>query len=172
MWDEDIVNFIANNLQSGTDFLDIGANIGLITLGVIKKANLKNKQINKIHCFECDTQTFNILLKNTINFNNISYYQANDLQQLQSIITRPWQRVLVEGETTYDWQYWDDSFIWEDVLIIGESEIYGVNPSDVYQTYLGTNKIIFDDSQGLSIDPEQILMYIDIDWQSSIKIPT
>jgi len=105
-------------------------------------------------------------------FNNISYYQANDLQQLQSIITRPWQRVLVEGETTYDWQYWDDSFIWEDVLIIGESEIYGVNPSDVYQTYLGTNKIIFDDSQGLSIDPEQILMYIDIDWQSSIKIPT
>jgi hypothetical protein len=105
-------------------------------------------------------------------FNNISYYQANDLQQIQSNVTRAWQGVLVDGVTTYDWQYWNDSFIWEEVLIIGQSEQYGVNPSDVYQTYLGTNKVIFDDSDGISIDAEQILVYTGIDWQSSIKIPT
>ena len=104
-------------------------------------------------------------------FNNISYYQANDLQQIQANVTRPWQRVLIDG-VTFDWQYWIDSYIWEQVLIIGQSEIYGVNPSDVYKTYLGTNKVIFDDSDGVIVDAEQILVYTDIDWQSSIKIPT
>jgi hypothetical protein len=79
--------------------------------------------------------------------------------------------VLIDG-VTLDWQYWVDSYIWEEVLIIGQSEIYGVNPSDVYKTYLGTNKVIFDDSDGLIVDAEKILVYTDIDWQSSIKIPT
>lgn len=74
MWDEDIVNEILNNYKEGTDILDIGANIGLVTLGIIKKAKEKNITLNNIHCFECDTQLFNFLANNVSSFNNINLY--------------------------------------------------------------------------------------------------
>lgn len=74
LWEEYLVDNIVGYLENNTDFLDIGANIGLITLGVIKKANSMNKNINKIHCFECDFKTFNILYNNTSNIDNICYY--------------------------------------------------------------------------------------------------
>jgi FkbM family methyltransferase len=74
LWDEEVVVEILNNYIQGTDILDIGANIGLVTLGVLKKANEKNIFINKIHCFECDTQLFNLLKSNVSTFNNIYLY--------------------------------------------------------------------------------------------------
>jgi FkbM family methyltransferase len=74
LWEEYLVNYIVEYLENNTDFLDIGANIGLITLGVIKKAISMKKNINKIHCFECDVKTFNILYNNTSNIDNICYY--------------------------------------------------------------------------------------------------
>jgi hypothetical protein len=94
------------------------------------------------------------------------------LQQIQSVLTRAWQGVLIDGAIGYDWVDWDANFTWDEVLIVGKSETYGVNPSDVYKTYLGTNKVIFDDSEGISVEAEQILVYTDVDWQSAIKIPT
>jgi hypothetical protein len=48
-------------------------------------------------------------------------------------------------------QYWLNSFTWEGVLIISASDLYGVNPSDVYKTYIGTNKIIIDDDEGYDL---------------------
>lgn len=104
-------------------------------------------------------------------FNNIAYYKANDLQQLQSFITRPWLKVKQDGLTEYGWDYWGDSFSWEEVLIIGSNDLYGVNPSDVYKTYIGTNKIIFDDGEGLMVNPEKMNIYSEVLWQTSVKIP-
>lgn len=104
-------------------------------------------------------------------FNNIAYYQANNLQQLQSFITRPWLKVKQEGLTEYQWSYWNDSFSWEEVLIIGSNDLYGVNPSDVYKTYIGTNKIIFDDGEGLLVNPEKMNIYSNVLWQTSVKLP-
>ena len=97
-------------------------------------------------------------------FNNISYYQANNLQQVQSNLTRPWLKVQSDGVTNFEWEYWLNSFTWEGVLIISASDLYGVNPSDVYKTYIGTNKIIIDDDEGMVFDAEKVKVYNDTTW--------
>ena len=104
-------------------------------------------------------------------FNNIAYYQANNLQQVQSTITRPWLKVKTDGATNYQWQYWLNNFTWEGVLVVEVSDLYGVNPSDVYKSYLGTNKIIIDDSEGMIFDAEKLRLYSDTDWQTVVKTP-
>ena len=104
-------------------------------------------------------------------FNNIAYYQANNLQQVQSTLTRPWLQVETDGFTNFDWQYWLNNFTWEGVLVISASDLYGVNPQDVYKTYTGTNKIIIDDSEGMIFDAETLKIYSNTTWQSTVKIP-
>jgi hypothetical protein len=97
-------------------------------------------------------------------FNNIAYYQANNLQQVQSSLTRPWLRVESDGVTNFDWAYWLNSFTWEGVLIISASDLYGVNPGEVYKTYIGTNKIIIDDDEGMIFDAQKVKIYNDTTW--------
>jgi hypothetical protein len=104
-------------------------------------------------------------------FNNIAYYQANNLQQVQSTLTRPWLQVETDGFTNFNWQYWLNNFTWEGVLVISASDLYGVSPEDVYKTYTGTNKIIIDDSEGMIFDAETLKIHQDITWQSTVKIP-
>ncbi len=104
-------------------------------------------------------------------FNNVSYYQANNLQQVQSVLNRPWLKVKTDGVTNYDWEYWDNNFSWNGVLIISASDLYSVNPSDVYKTYIGTNKIIIDDEEGLSIDADNLSIYSDVTWAISVGTP-
>ena len=109
-----------------------------------------------------------INLNGPVVFNNISYYQANNLQQVQSTLTRPWLRVQSDGITNFEWEYWLNNFTWEGVLVISSSELYGVNPSEVYKTYIGTNKIIFDDNEGMVFDAQKIKIYNDTTW--TIKV--
>ena len=112
-----------------------------------------------------------INLTGPILFNNVAYYQANNLQQVQSTFLRPWLKVKTDGFTNFDWQYWTNNFVWEGVLVISASDIYGVSPIDVYKSYIGTNKIIIDDEQGMSFNPEKIRVYTDTTWQTTVKIP-
>lgn len=104
-------------------------------------------------------------------FNNVAYYQANSLQQVQSNITRPWLRVKDDGIIEYEWLYWLNNFTWDGVLVISESDVYGVRPDEVYRTYLGTNKIIIDDNEGMTFNPEILKVYNDTTWQTTVKIP-
>ena len=104
-------------------------------------------------------------------FNNVGYYQANNLQQIQSTLVRPWLKVKTDGITNFNWQYWINNFTWQGVLVIGTSSLYGVNPDAVYKTYLGTNKIIIDDSEGMIFDADKIKIYTDTSWQTSVKVP-
>jgi hypothetical protein len=97
-------------------------------------------------------------------FNNVSYYQANNLQQVQSTLNRPWLRVKTDGITNFQWQYWLNNFTWEGVLVISASDLYGVSPSDVYKTYIGTNKIIIDDQEGMIFDADRLKVYNDTTW--------
>ena len=112
-----------------------------------------------------------INLNGPVLFNNIAYYQANNLQQVQSTLTRPWLRVESDGVTNYDWEYWLNSFTWDGVLIIASSELYGVNPTDVFETYLGTNKIIIDDDEGLTINPDNLKVYSEVVWSTNVATP-
>jgi hypothetical protein len=114
-----------------------------------------------------DLYTGAINLNGPILFNNISFYQANNLQTIQSIVTRPWQKVEIENE----WTYWSENFSWQEALVVSSSELYGVNPTDVYKNYLGTNKIIIDDNEGMTFDSNQIKIYTDTTWETKTLLP-
>ncbi len=118
-----------------------------------------------------DSYIGSINLNGPATFNNISYYQANNLQQIQSVTTRPWLKVKEDGPSSYDWSFWVNNYTWDGVLVISQSELYGVNPVDVYKTYLGTNKIIIDDSEGVEFNPDKIKVYNNSIWTSSVTIP-
>jgi len=101
--------------------------------------------------------------------NNISYYQANNTQQVQSRINRSWAKTKTDRDENISWGYWLNNFTWGGMRSISETDIYLVNPSDVYKTYIGTNKIIIDDQEGIVIDSDKLKVYNDISWSSSIR---
>jgi len=83
MWEEHLCEIIVDNIDNNKEFIDIGANIGLISLGVNKLALENNKCISNIHCFECDTNTFNLLVNNTSILNNCKLYPFAISDKLQ-----------------------------------------------------------------------------------------
>jgi hypothetical protein len=104
-------------------------------------------------------------------FNNLSYYQATNLQQIQSIVARLWTDIRSEGGTNFDWQYWKDNYSWKGMLILSSSSTYGVNPSEIYKTYIGTNKIIIDDGEGMILDSDKLKIYDTVEWSTSVVTP-
>lgn len=118
-----------------------------------------------------DSYMGSINLTGPATFNNIAYYQANNLKQVQSTINRSWYKVENGDSIVYDWQYWLNNFTWDGVLVISSTELYGVSVSDIYKTYLGTNKIIIDDEQGLSIDPDKLKIYSNSSWSNLVAVP-
>ena len=104
-------------------------------------------------------------------FNNIAYYQASSLQEVESRTIRPWFKVLTDGVTVFDWQFWFNNFTWDGMLIVGSSQFYGINPSDIYKTYIGTNKIIVDDGEGLMYQPKKLKVYTEIEWSTTVSTP-
>jgi hypothetical protein len=101
-------------------------------------------------------------------FNNISYYNATNLQQIQRVRTRPWARVRLEDGIDLDWQYWENNYSWNGMLVVSTTSIYGVNPSEIYKTYIGTNKIIIDDEEGMIFDSDMLKIYDTVEWSSSV----
>lgn len=80
--------------------------------------------------------------------NNISYYESTNLQEVQLSVNRPWSRVLAKDENeNYIWNFWNESFKWGDVLVVSTTSSFGVDASNIYKTYTGTNKIIIDDTK-------------------------
>jgi hypothetical protein len=57
------------------------------------------------------------------------------------------------------------------MLVLSTINLYGVDPSEVYQTYIGTNKIIIDDNEGMTLDADNIKIYKDTGWSSTISTP-
>jgi hypothetical protein len=104
-------------------------------------------------------------------FNNIAYYQASSLQEVESRTIRPWFKVLTDGVTVFDWQFWFNNFTWDGMLVVGSSQFYGINPTDIYKTYIGTNKIIVDDGEGLMYQPEKLKVYTEIEWSTTVSTP-
>jgi hypothetical protein len=79
--------------------------------------------------------------------NNISYFQSTSLQEVQTTVSRPWLRVKSTTEDPLDrpWDYWLSAFTWNEVLVISSASFLGLDASNIYKAYTGTNKIIIDD---------------------------
>lgn len=65
-----------------------------------------------------------------------------------------------------NWNVWDNSN-WDNVLIKSRDSRYIVNAGEVYKNYVGTNKIIIDDDEGIYIETDYLKVFKDATWQSS-----
>ena len=105
-------------------------------------------------------------------FNSISYYQSTNLQEVQNVAERPWFRVKVLGSYPLDWEFWDSpSFNWNNVLVLSETSYYGVDPSNVYKSYTGTNKIIVDDDRTVNFGEYSYTIFTDVKWNQFVETP-
>lgn len=105
-------------------------------------------------------------------FNSISYYQSTNLQEVQNVSERPWFRVKVLGSYPLDWEFWDSpSFNWNNVLVLSETSYYGVDPSNVYKSYTGTNKIIVDDDRPVRFNEYAYTVFTDVNWNQFVQDP-
>jgi hypothetical protein len=101
--------------------------------------------------------------------NNLSYYKSTNLQEVQNKIERIWFKVKKTGALTLDWNYWNAvPYLWNNVLVISETSYYGVDPSDIYKIYTGTNKIIVDDGIGTDFGDYAYTFYNNVSWQSQV----
>ena len=113
-----------------------------------------------------------IRLTGPLLFNSISYYQSTNLQEVQNLSERPWFRVKVLESYPLDWEFWDSgSFNWNKVLVLSETSYYGVNPSDVYKSYTGTNKIIVDDERPVNLGEYAYTIFTDVKWNQFVETP-
>jgi hypothetical protein len=118
-----------------------------------------------------DSYLGNINITGPATFNNISYYQGSSLQEIESKTERPWFRVLSDGTSVLDWQFWLNTSTWGGMLILSSSDFYGINPTNIYKTYMGTNKIIIDDEEGLIYQAEKIKVYANAEWSTTVSTP-
>jgi hypothetical protein len=94
-------------------------------------------------------------------FNNISFYKGTNSQLEQQVLFRTWAEV--DGQ---NWNVWDNSN-WDSVLVKSRDSRYIVNAGEVYKNYVGTNKIIIDDDEGIYIETDYLKVFKDVIWQSS-----
>lgn len=108
--------------------------------------------------------------------NLVSNYKSTNLQEVQTVTRRPWFKVKYAGALELDWDFWDLAYKWQGVLVLSSTSYYGANPSDIYKSYAGTNKILVDDYNEAETSPKVLSfkdyeynIYSEIEWQSSTQ---
>ena len=76
LFDFEVCKTVCEYASPDSDIIDIGANIGLVTLGIKRLLEMNNNKnyINNYHCFECNDETFSYLKYNTAIYNDIILY--------------------------------------------------------------------------------------------------
>lgn len=81
--------------------------------------------------------------------NSISYYESSSLQEVERQSYRLWDAV---NAGSLDWAYWNNlvnrfgqTYLWRDMLVVASTKYAGISPSDIYNAYVGSTKIIGDD---------------------------
>lgn len=141
---------------------------------IVKNPTITIKEWSMLGIRFANTQDFNnfegaLRITGPLTFNNISYYKSTNLQEVQTVVERPWFRVKSTGPLSLDWSYWNAiPYMWKEVLVISTTSYYGVDPSDIYNIYTGTNKIIIDDEVQTSFGDYAYKIYKDVSWKSQV----
>jgi hypothetical protein len=114
-----------------------------------------------------------IRLNDSIIFNNISHYESSNLQEVERQSKRSWSRLFAENDS------WlqvlrsgiAGNFLWNDVLVISSLSFFGISPKDIYNAYVGINKIIAEGAQPLLVGKTEYRIFNDIDWNSTVAFP-
>jgi hypothetical protein len=97
--------------------------------------------------------------------NTISYYQSTNLQEVQKTNKRLWFRVRYSPQGEYPWTFWYPA-LWNGVLVLSSKSYYGVDPSDIYKSYVGTNKVIIDSDSMFTLKDYDYLIATDVGWSA------
>ena len=103
-------------------------------------------------------------------FDNVSFYQNSQIDDVQRFSFRQWSAVRSGIDTTFDWQDWQDS-TWQEVLFLAESDAILSDAQQIYKTFTGTNSFIFDSSSKLVVNNYRSSVYKDLAWDSLIITP-
>ena len=121
-----------------------------------------------------DSYVGGLRITGSVLINNISQYKSTNLQEIQRQTLRSWAFVekyeapAPVGLTVYKWNYWSKNSTWNQVLVVSSSIFTGIDPSDIYKSYTGTNKIIIDDYIPLKVKNYEYNTYKGITWQSRV----
>jgi hypothetical protein len=121
-----------------------------------------------------DSYVGGLRITGSVLINNISQYKSTNLQEIQRQTLRSWAFVekyeapAPVGLTEYKWNYWSKNSTWNQVLVVSSSIFTGIDPSDIYKSYTGTNKIIIDDYIPLKVKNYEYNTYKGITWQSRV----
>lgn len=87
IWEKNICDSICIHYVENTDIIDVGANIGLISIGAQRVAEESGILFKNIHCFECNHNNFEKLAFNTAIHDNIHLYNFGlaDSQKIGSM---------------------------------------------------------------------------------------
>jgi hypothetical protein len=97
--------------------------------------------------------------------NTISYYQSTNLQEVQKTNKRLWFRVRYSPQGEYPWTFWYPA-LWNGVLVLSSKSYYGVDPSDIYKSYVGTNKVIIDSDSMFTLKDYDYFIATDVGWSA------
>lgn len=113
-----------------------------------------------------------INLNGPLTYNNVSYFLSSNVAQQERVNNRLWSGVINDPEEgALDWDYWTSS-AWSEVKILSTDATFGFSPADIYDLYVGNNRIVIDDyDRGLVLDPEQVSVYSDVEWSISTQTP-
>jgi hypothetical protein len=103
--------------------------------------------------------------------NNFSFYQLSEIAQTQQIVKNFWVQVLGSGSNLWN-EY--QNMTWKEVLYQTATVTAPIDPSEVYQVYLGTNKTIADANEGsnmLRFKDYQYVTYIGTSWDRITEDP-
>jgi hypothetical protein len=160
------VNALTGKLENGIGFFLNGKLVKEPTITVKEWAFIGISFANSL--LDLNLYVGAIRMTGPVMFNNISYYESSSLQSTLENINRIWFRIKQQDLTELDWQFWEEVGVWEEVLVLSTSAFSGTNPSDIYKSYTGTNKIIVDDERPFRLNSYQYKVYSDISWQSKI----
>jgi hypothetical protein len=104
-----------------------------------------------------------------LTFNNISYYQYTGLQDNTKYADQRWN--FYEHS---QWGDYDTEITWSELLSSTYSAVSGVNPIEVYNISIGTNKIIVDNTANeptLKLSERSKKVVGSVEWQSKTLKP-
>ncbi len=160
------VNANTGRIENGVGFYLNGKLVKEPTITVKEWAMIGISFANKL--LDLNLYVGAIRLTGPLTFNNISHYESTTLQETLESTKRLWFQVKQQDLVELDWQFWEEVGVWNDVLVLSTSTFLGANPSDIYKSYTGTNKIIVGDDKMFSLNSYEYGVYSDVTWQSKI----
>jgi hypothetical protein len=166
-------NAKTGEIQTGVAFYING---NLVKTPVINANEWTSISLRFAEPLKFDNSVGAIRITGPVMVNNVSYYESSGIQEIERQSLRLWNEV---AGISYDWDYWRTkinnfgaAYLWYDVLVLSSTQYYGVDPTNIYKAYTGTNKIVSGDSSILYLGG--LLEYNitkEMSWSSSIVKP-